>query len=71
MIQTEKYDYTVPQFAKLISCSSGTVKKWIKAGKIKAYRIGGETGRDYRIPWEEGERIKADWTYPLDTKQAL
>jgi excisionase family DNA binding protein len=60
---TERHDYTVPQVAKLFSCSSGTVKSWIKAGRVKAYRLGGETGRDWRIPWAEVERIKAEWIY--------
>jgi excisionase family DNA binding protein len=68
MTQTEKHNYTVPEVAKLLSCSSGTVKSWIKSGKITAYRLGGETGRDYRIPWAEVERIKRDWIYSPYTK---
>jgi excisionase family DNA binding protein len=51
----KRNDYTVPQVAKEFSCSSGTVKNW-----IKAYRLGGETGRDYRIPWAEVDRINAE-----------
>jgi excisionase family DNA binding protein len=67
----KRNDYTVPQVAKEFSCSSGTVKNWIKAGRIKAYRLGGETGRDYRIPWAEVDRIRNEWKVSLDTSQAL
>jgi excisionase family DNA binding protein len=68
---TEKRDYTVPQVAKEFSCSPGTVKNWIKKGRIKAYRLGGEKGRDYRIPWAEVERIRSEWTYSPETETAL
>ena len=67
----EKHDFTVPQVAKTFSCSPGTVKAWIKQGRIKAYRLGGPLGRDYRIPWAEVERIKSEWTYSPETKEAL
>ncbi len=69
MNQNDKHDYTVPQVAKLFACSSNTVKSWIKTGKLKAYRLGGSAGRDYRIPWAEVERVKADWACSPD--QAL
>lgn len=68
---TDRRDYTVPQAAKVFSCSSGTVKNWIKAGRIKAYRLGGPLGRDYRIPWAEVDRLKSEWTYSPETKQTL
>ena len=55
--------YTVPEVAKMMACSNGTVKNWIRQGKLKAYRLGGPTGRDYRIPLAEVERIKAEWLY--------
>ena len=67
----KRNDYTVPQVAKEFSCSSGTVKNWIKAGRIKAYRLGGETGRDYRIPWAEVDRIRNEWKVSPDTSAAL
>ena len=68
---TDKRDYTVPQVAKEFSCSAGTVKNWIKAGRVKAYRLGGPAGRDYRIPWAEVERLKSDWLFSPETEQAL
>lgn len=65
---TEKRkDYTVPEVAEIFACSPGTVKNWIKAGKIKAYRLGGEAGRDYRIPWAEVDRLKGKWTVSPET----
>jgi excisionase family DNA binding protein len=62
-------DYTVPEVAKEFSCSPGTVKNWIKIGRIKAYRLGGENGRDYRVPWAEVDRLKSDWK--VSPEQAL
>ena len=53
--QQNRTDLTVTEAAKEFACSSGTVKNWIKSGRIKAYR----PGRDYRIPWSEIERIKS------------
>ena len=41
----------------------------IKAGRIKAYRLG-ETG-SYRIPGPEVERVRAEWAYKPDTSAAL
>jgi len=67
----KRNDYTVPQVAKEFNCSSGTVKNWIKAGRINAYRLGGETGRDYRIPWAEVDRIRNEWKVSPDTSAAL
>jgi hypothetical protein len=47
------------------------VKNWIKAGRVKAYRLGGPAGRDYRIPWAEVERLKSEWLFSPETEQAL
>ena len=41
-------DLTIKQAAVLFGCSPQTVQAWIKAGRIKAYRLGG-TG-SYRVP---------------------
>ena len=68
---TERRDYTPSQVAKIMSCATGTVKNWIKQGKLKAYKLGGPTGRDYRVPWAEVERIKNEWTYSPETDKAL
>ncbi len=32
---------TIPQLAKMLNLSRGTVFKWVKAGKIKATKMGG------------------------------
>ena len=40
---------TVKQVAIQLSVAPGTVRKHIKAGRIPAKRVGGDTG-DYRIP---------------------
>ncbi len=47
---TDEYrnkDLTTSQAAKLLSVSSDTVLKWVKAGKVKSYRT---LGGHYRIP---------------------
>jgi excisionase family DNA binding protein len=61
-------DYTVPGVAKIFKCSSGTVLNWIRNGRLKAYRLGG-TGH-FRVPWAEVERLRADWTYSPQTREA-
>jgi excisionase family DNA binding protein len=62
-------DVTIKQAAKLFGCSGQTVQAWIKAGRIKAYRLG-ETG-SYRIPWPEVERVREEWAYKPDVDAAL
>ena len=62
-------DLTIKQAAELFGCSYQTVQAWIKAGRIKAYRLG-ETG-SYRIPGTEVERVRAEWAYKPDTSAAL
>ena len=62
-------DLTVKQAAELFGCSGQTVQAWIKAGRIKAYRLG-ETG-SYRVPWAEVERVRAEWMYKPDVGAAL
>jgi excisionase family DNA binding protein len=63
MVSELRHDYPVSGVAKLLCCAPSTVKAWIKQGRIKAYRLGGETGRDWRIPWAEVERVKSEWLY--------
>ena len=57
-------DLTIKEAAALFGCSYQTVQAWIKAGRIKAYRLG-ETG-SYRIPRAEVERVRAEWAYKPD-----
>ena len=62
-------DLTIKQAAELFGCSGQTVQAWIKAGRLKAYRMGG-TG-SYRVPLTEVERVRAEWAYKPDTSAAL
>ena len=62
-------DLTIKQAAEIFGCSYQTVTAWIKAGRIKAYRMGG-TG-SYRVPWAEVARVRAEWAYKPDTSAAL
>ena len=62
-------DLTIKQAAKIFGCSPQTVQAWIKAGRIKAYRMGG-TG-SYRVPWAEVDRVRAEWLYKPDVSAAL
>ena len=62
-------DLTIKQAAVLFGCSPQTVQAWIKAGRIKAYRMGG-TG-SYRVPWAEVERVRAEWMCKPDVGAAL
>jgi hypothetical protein len=71
MNKPEHNDYTASQLAKLLSCSPDWVKIRLNDGRIKGYRLGGPTGKVWRIPWTVAESLKADWMEPQDTKQAL
>ena len=62
-------DLTIKQAAELFGCSTQTVQAWIKAGRIKAYRMGGSGS--YRVPWGEVERVRAEWMYKPDTSAAF
>ena len=64
----DKYDYTLPQFAKLFGCSPGTVKKAIREGKINAQKLFG--GTHWRISWEEAQRLRSEKFSP-ETDKAL
>ena len=48
--RTEDSDYTVTEFAAVKRLHPQTVRKMIKAGEIKSYRVG---ERGVRIPREE------------------
>ena len=58
-------DYTVPKVAEIFKCSPATVASWIKTGRIKAYRLGGNG--HWRIPSPEVDRIRAEWTFKPET----
>lgn len=70
----KKKDQTVTQVAELFGCDAQTVRNWILSGRIRAYRLGGKTpgGKaQYRIPWAEVERAKAEWVCRPETSEAL
>jgi excisionase family DNA binding protein len=62
-------DYTIKQAAAMLGCSTQTVVARIKAGRIKACRLGGIG--PYRIPADEIEKARSGWPYKPDTSQAL
>lgn len=49
-----KSDFTVGEFAQILSVSLPTIWKFIGRGDISAYRLG----RSVRIPFEELARIR-------------
>ena len=61
--QIDKHDFTVRQLADTLGCSVGTVKNRIRSGYINARKLLG--GRDWRIPWVEVERLKAEKHPPI------
>lgn len=48
--------YTAPEVAKLAQVTVQAVYKWIRAGRIEAYRFGGT----WRIPRAAFQQFKAD-----------
>ncbi len=48
--------YTVEEFAKIMRVTPLTVRRWIKAGKIKIVQFG--KGSPVRISEEEVNRLK-------------
>lgn len=62
----KKKDQSVSQVAEIFGCNPQTVRNWIASGRIKAYRLGGQTpGKktEFRIPWAEIERVRPEWMY--------
>lgn len=53
-------DFSIKQAATVFSCSTQTVQAWITAGKIRAYKLGGNGA--WRIPAQEIDRVRGDWT---------
>ena len=62
-------DYSAPQVARLLGFSPNTVKAWIAAGKMRAYR-GGGNGR-LRIPASELDRVRNEWAVRPDVSEAM
>lgn len=54
--QPERQYYTAPQVAELAEVTVQAVYKWIKTGRIEAYRFGGT----WRIPRAAWDQYKAD-----------
>jgi excisionase family DNA binding protein len=62
-------DWTISQVAQRFSCAQQTVLNWINAGKIRAYRLGGNGS--WRIPASEIERVRAEWVHRPDVRGAI
>lgn len=50
--------YTTGEVAKILDVAASTVWLWCKEGKIRAYKT---PGGQYRIPFEEVERLKREF----------
>ena len=79
-MKDKKQDYSVSEVAEIFGCDVQTVRNLIMRGKIRAYRLGGlpkrtkSPGRkaEFRIPWAEVERVRAEWMYqpePVEESQ--
>lgn len=72
---TERDYYTVPEAARILSVSPSTIWRWIKSGKLLAYRVGERSIRIKQVdlddvispvnsseePGEEPEDLFADY----------
>ena len=56
MHESEKEFYTTHDLARTLSLNVMTIYRYIKAGKLKAHKIG----KEFRIPKEEFERFLKD-----------
>ena len=45
--------YKVKQVAELLGVSRSTVRRRIRAGKLKAEKVDGPNGKEYRLPAEQ------------------
>ncbi len=51
--------YSVAELSKLLGLKPATIRTWIREGKIKAVKFGGDKG-DWRIPESEAVRLVND-----------
>jgi len=53
LVNATKHDYyTVPEAAEMLSVSPSTIWRWIKSGKLPAYRVGERSIRIKRVDLE-------------------
>ena len=62
-----KQNMSIPQAAEKLGVSTRTIRRYIKAGKIKAELINGRFGAEYRIPQLPPELLQKE---PEDAKPA-
>jgi excisionase family DNA binding protein len=46
--------FSVPRLAELLDCDAGTLRRMIRAGKLRAVRL---PGIGQRVPWSEYQRL--------------
>lgn len=51
---------TIREAADALDVSIPTIRNWINSGRLKAYKINGNHGLEYRIELEEIARIKGE-----------
>lgn len=61
---TKREYYTVPEAARLLSVSPSTIWRWIKSGKLTAYRVG---ERSIRISHRDLESVISPIRAPEET----
>lgn len=66
-IPMQKKSISIPQAAKKLGVSTRTIRRYIKAGKIKAELATGRFGAEYRIPELPPELLQKE---PEDEKPA-
>lgn len=66
-IPMQKKSMSIPQAAKKLGVSTRTIRRYIKAGKIKAELATGRFGAEYRIPELPPELLQKE---PEDEKPA-
>ena len=69
MTHNTKHDYyTVPEAARMLSVSSSTVWRWVKSGKLRAFRVG---DRSIRIKSVDLETIISPVNPAIDDKAEM
>lgn len=57
MTEIQQNFYSVPEFAKKVGAHSGTIRRWIKEGALKAVKPYSSEKAHWRIPHSEYIRL--------------
>ncbi|TVR71950.1 MAG: DNA-binding protein [Sphaerobacteraceae bacterium] len=70
---TERTGYTVPEVAELLNVSNSTVWRWIRSGKLRAYRVGSRNMRvrPRDLLLSDGDRYRRNRSLSLEEAQLL